>query len=264
MIDQVAPPSKNPANDNSPGGAFEFCFNKMLEKTDDMIPAKVIAYDIVKNVATIQPLIMLVDTLGQTLSQPQYANIQVFAFGGGGIGLRFPMQPNDIGWFKATDRDISLWKQSLLADIANAKNEGVQNTNRLHSFSDSMFYPDSLYHCVVASGDEDAMLLQLYNNSTKLAIHRDGKAVLKAGDSVFTMLPDGTVTGSYSTAEFTGDTTTLNSNVIINGNILNDGDISCTGTITADGDVVSGDITLKTHLTSEVQHGTGTSGVPVP
>ena len=57
---------------------------------------------------------------------------------------------------------------------------------------------------------------------------------------------------------------TINGDTTINGNVLVNGSTHSTENITTDADVKAGNISLKSHRTSGVQTGGGTSGGPVP
>jgi len=59
-----APPSRNRAGDNTLTGLMSLFSAKLKQNLDDMLPAKVIAYDRATNRAQIQPLIVQVNTLG--------------------------------------------------------------------------------------------------------------------------------------------------------------------------------------------------------
>ncbi len=245
-----AVPNIDPADTESLTGIFRAVLKNFLMGVEDMLPATVIAYDPVKNVATVHPQIMMLNTDNQTVTRAQFASIPVFSFGGGGLGIRWPLLPGDLGWIKANDNDISLYLQSM--------SEQAPNTVRQHTFKDGVFFPDTLRQMIIDSEDLDAVVLQLFDNSSKLAIHRDGKVVLKATDSILTLLPSGVATLACTTS-VTIDTpiTTLT------GDLKVDGDINCDGTTTSTIDVVGGGISLKTHVHSGVVSGPSDTGPPV-
>lgn len=258
-----APPSANPADEDTLAGALKTVLRKFLMSTDDMLPATVIAYDRVKNIATVKPQVMAISTNMEVFARPQYANIPVFALGGGYLGgtgfvINFPLQPGDSGWIKANDRDIGLYVQALA--------EAKPNTNRLHTFKDAMFFPDAMRKFVVDSEDEDAMVIQVSDSKTKLAIHRDGHIVVKANDlGTITMANTGKITadangasvlvldeGGNSTLDAT--TFTVNANTVINGNFNANGSVFEHNNVNVGFD----------HDHSDVEPGSGTSGPPVP
>lgn len=128
-------PSIDPAELDTLVGAFRFIWQKNLQNTNDMLPAKIITYDRLKNLATVQPMIKAVTTGGELLDLASVAAIPVLGLGGGGFGISFPLVNGSTGWIKANDRDISLYLQS-------GYQPSPPNTYRLHTFSDAMFIPD--------------------------------------------------------------------------------------------------------------------------
>ena len=255
MADTVSKPNNvttDPANDGSLTGAFNEILKNFLMQVDDMLPAKVIAYDRVANVATVHPQMMMVTTDGQQITRAQYASIPVFAFGGGGIGINFPLQAGDTGWIKANDRDISLYIQAM------AENE--PNTARFHKFQDGMFFPDVLRKLIIDGEDEDAMVIQLLDNTSKIAVHRSGNVVVRADQSRLTMLPDGTVTLDAPTSV----TITTPSFTVDAAQSTFTGDVQVDGTLHADVDVVSDTVSGKTHTHGGVQVGGGNTAAPNP
>lgn len=146
-------PSKDPADELSLGGAFRAIFAKMMQKTDGMLPARVVSYDREANVATVQPMVAVLTTGGERVARATVARVPVLALGGGGFVVNFPLQAGDLGWIEASDRDISLFMQSL--------DESAPNTVRLHSFEDSRFIPDVFREFTLAEGvGDDEMVVQ--------------------------------------------------------------------------------------------------------
>lgn len=193
MVDRSAAPSANPAYYNSLAGVFRLVLEKFLQKTDDMLPAKVIAYDRASNRATVLPLIYMVTTSNERINRAQVASVPVLQLGGGGFVLSFPIQAGDLGWIKATDRDISLFKQSY-------ENSGP-NTQRKHTFEDSMFIPDVMMRGVAIS-DEGAVTLQNLAGTVKVALNEDSVTIsspttitIEAGEQVIIDTPLLTCTG---------------------------------------------------------------------
>jgi hypothetical protein len=158
-------PSKNPADDDSAGGALRTIFRKQMMKADGQLPAIVIGYDRARNRATVRPLVTLVKTNGQTVSRASIASVPVLALAGGGFVLNFPLKPGDLGWIEASDRDISLFVQSL--------KESPPNTFRIHSFNDGRFIPDAFAKYTIASEDDDAAVLQSLDGTVRIALDAD-------------------------------------------------------------------------------------------
>ncbi|OWK37005.1 Gp138 family membrane-puncturing spike protein [Fimbriiglobus ruber] len=155
-----APPSRNPADNDTLTGLLKLVLTKALQNTADMLPARVIAYDRTTNCAQVQPLIAVVTTANQVVQRAQVASVPVFQYGGGGFVLSFPVMTGDTGWIKANDRDISLFKQTTAASSP--------NTARLHDFADAMFFPDTLLNGVtIATEDAANAVLQNFAGTVK-------------------------------------------------------------------------------------------------
>ena len=128
-----------------------------------MLPAQVIAYDAATNVAQVQPLISVVTTDNQLVQRAQVASVPVLQASGGGFLLRFPVNSGDLGWIKANDRDISLFKQT--------GEMSPPNTQRKHSFEDAIFIPQSLWSLItIASEDATNAVFQNYAGTVKIAL----------------------------------------------------------------------------------------------
>ncbi len=169
-----SPPNLDKANDGDFAGVMTDVLQNFLRGVDDMIPAKVVSYDDATNRAVIKPLVMLGTTDGQKISRAQLSNIPVFRFGGGGFFIRFPVKPGDFGWLKATDRDMSLIMQR-------GGLEDWPNTLRQHSFSDGMFFPDTLKSWVIDGANADALVIQSLDGSVCVSLH-SGKVKIEAAD----------------------------------------------------------------------------------
>lgn len=169
-----SPPNLDKANDGDFAGVMTDVLQNFLRGVDDMIPAKVVSYDDATNRATIKPLVMLGTTDGQKISRAQLSNIPVFRFGGGGFFIRFPVKSGDFGWLKATDRDMSLIMQR-------GGLEDWPNTLRQHSFSDGMFFPDTLKSWAIDGANADALVIQSLDGSVCVSLH-SGKVKIEATD----------------------------------------------------------------------------------
>lgn len=165
----LPPPSRNPAFDDSLPGVFEVVLRKFLQNLDDMLPASVVAYDATANRVQVQPVISAVLTDGTILARAPLLSIPVQQIGGGGFVLRFPIKPGDLGFVKSNDRDISLFLQSLQT--------AVPNTARLHSFSDAVFLPMALAAITIGSGDSASVSLQTVNGLVRLSVGTMGALI---------------------------------------------------------------------------------------
>jgi hypothetical protein len=150
------------ANKGTLLGMLLHSYRKLLMNTDDMLPAKVISYDRSTNTAVVQPQIKMVTTNNLLVSRAAPASVPVFALGGGGFFINFPLIPGNTGWIKASDRDISLYLQS--------GNEAAPNTGRLHSFEDGLFLPDVMDAINISGGDANNMVIGSTNGAVKISL----------------------------------------------------------------------------------------------
>lgn len=235
MTDPNAPPSANPADETSMAGMLRLAIAKTLQGIDTMLPARVIAYDRERNRATVQPMIMIGTTTGAKVSRAQVAAVPVFQLAGGGFVMTFPLQPGDLGWLKANDRDVSLFLQSL--------NEEWPNTARSRSFADGVFFPDRLRSFTLDGADADRVVLQSADAAARVSVGADDVRI-HAGATTVTVAADG-VSIEAPAVDVTAPLTTFNGNVNV------------TGTLTVGG------LPFATHKHAGVSAGTGTSGGPV-
>jgi phage baseplate assembly protein gpV len=221
-------PSKDPANEASMGGMLRSVFQKFMQGTDNMLPATVLSYDRASNTATVRPIIAVLTTGGTTVPRAQVAKVPVLALGGGGFAINFPLQPGDMGWIEASDRDISLFMQSMTEDER-------PNTARLHSFEDGRFIPDVFRSLDVSDVADDAMTIQSLDGTVRVEI---------SPTRVLMVAPD---------VQIDTDQLTVNGPSTFNGNVETFGTLENNGV-----DVGS------THTHGGVQTGGGNTGVPNP
>lgn len=224
-------PSRDPANESTLFGVLTDFFSKRMQATDDMLPARVVAFDRASNLATVQPLIQMVTTDNTRISRPQIAAVPVLQIGGGNFLLSFPLSPGDLGWIKANDRDISLFLE--------AWKETAPNTKRMHSFSDAVFIPDAMTGFTIAGEDSNNATLQTKNSTNRVAVSSSavkmtaGSNYVKV-DATQVQAQVGTtslvVTSSGITLTVGGTTMTMNSS-----GITTSGTWTHTGTMTANG-----------------------------
>jgi protein gp138 len=147
------PPSRNPTDNDSMVGMFNLVLQKFLQNfVDDMLPAQVVSYNRTTNLAQVQPLIQRVTTGGTIVTRAAVQSVPVFQLGGGGFVLNFPIKAGDLGWLKANDCDISLFKQLWRMVIP--------NTARRHDFADSIFFPSILTGFTIQTPDSANTVLQ--------------------------------------------------------------------------------------------------------
>ena len=244
MADDPTQNSRNPANSGNLAGALAEIMGKFLAGVDDMLPAVVIEYDRTENRATVRPLIRMLKTDGTVVDRAQIASVPVLNLGGGGVVLSFNISPGDLGWIKASDRDISLFLQ-------NETGEDVPpNTLRKHNFGDSLFIPDQFRNWTLDGDDAANTVLQTTDGLHRIAIGIDGISLT-----------------STETVVIEAPTTSVIGNLFEFGNFNQFGNKFVSGNMTANGDVVAsgvGGISLANHTHSGVTTGLGNTGPPVP
>ncbi len=212
-------PSVDPADEDNLTGAFRFIFNKLLQDTNGMLPARVISYDRTTNRAQVQPLIMVLPTDGSQLSRAPLASIPVIQLGGGAHLLSFNIVPGDLGWILANDRDVSLFLQSYT--------ESRPNTYRLNSFSDSLFVPDIMRGYTINPEDTEHATFQSLDGSVRVSLWPDRvKITAPMGLEVA-----GPIVGHE------GITITGGSGFNVTGNFNMTGEMHVSGNITASGSI---------------------------
>lgn len=163
MSDLQKPNSDQASESSLAGGLADYLQRWLRDEVDDMLPCRVISYDDATNRAVLQPLVQVGLVGGGRLSRQAIPNIPVYRFGGGGFFIRFPIKPGNVGWLKANDRDISLVMQS-------GGGEDWPNTKRLHSFSDAMFFPDTLRDWVISGMNTDSAVFQSLDGTQCIAV----------------------------------------------------------------------------------------------
>lgn len=220
--------------------------------SDQLLPAIVQSFDRANNVATIQPLIQWVDVNDGLHSRHPLARINVLSLGGGGFHISFPLAPGDLGWILASDRDISLFKQSLA--------ESQPNTGRLHKFEDGWFVPDVFKKYAINSADSAAMVIQSVDGATRIAIN-ENSINITATSAVNVTAPQTTFNGNVTITQnlTVQQSATIDQNLTvqqsgtINHNLSVGDSATVTNSITADHATITTDATIA----GISQHGHG-------
>lgn len=165
-------PSRNLDDDSDLTGVLELAIRKALLKHDDMLPAKIISWNRSTNRAQIEILYMVTMTDGSVHQKGAPAEVPTLALGGGGNVLVWPLKAGDLGWIKATDRDISLFLQSYKVDRGASR--------RIHCFEDGVFIPDAMKGFVMA--DANAACLQTLDGKSSVAV-KNGSITFTVGST---------------------------------------------------------------------------------
>ena len=209
MISGNANPDIDPANNDTLAGTLRFTMYKYLQNINGMLPAKVIKYDRDTNRVQVQLLIAMVTTEGAQVSRSQIASLPVLVLGGGNSFISFPINPDDLGWVIASDRDISLFLQTY--------QETAPNTARIHNFADGLFVPDIMRNFTINSEDEDNLVISSKDGLTRIAIG------------------GGTVKITAPTVTIESPAITLDGPVDVTGILTGNAGANLTGTITLTG-----------------------------
>lgn len=219
-------PSHDPADAGSLAGTLRTVLRKYSQDLHGQLPALVISYDRVSNTAMVQPLVNTVNTAGKVVPRAQIAKVPVLALGGGGFCLTFPLKKGDVGWIEASDRDISLFMQSLQSSRP--------NTFRMHSFEDARFVPDAFRQYTFDTTDDSAAaVLQSYDGTVKIT------------------LAPGVININATAVNVNATTFTVNGKSVLDGNV------SSSGTFTNNGTNIS-----STHVHGGVTPGGSSTSTP--
>lgn len=210
-------------------------------------PGKIIEFDPVKQVAKVEiareQYHNSLDSLYEEYDFPILQDVPVQFPSGGGYSLTFPVNAGDNCLLMFCDKGYSHWLYG--------------GKNKIGKFSSGL--PKNEYFR--RYNINDAVALVGYNPIPEaITSFNSTSPELRNSDRTqrVTLVSDGNIeVVAVSNLHITAPTSTIDSNVTINGTL------HVTGKITSDDDVVAGTISLKTHRTSGVLPGSGTSSVPV-
>lgn len=194
-------PNINPVDNDSLVGTIQFSFYEYMKGIQNMLPAKVIAFDRATNRVQVQLMINVLSTSGEQFPNAQIASIPVFLYGGGGFVLSFNLQTGDLGWVLANDRDISLFLQNYEA--------AAPAVNLIKNFSQGVFFPDVMTGYAIDSEDASNAVLQNLSGTVKISLGADDITI-------------------------TAPTINVNGDTMFTGNMFVVGNIEATGSITPD------------------------------
>jgi Phage protein Gp138 N-terminal domain len=231
-------PQANTSLPNAIGAALR---NHQMD-IESMIPAQVVSYDRGLNTATIKPMIMRVDVNDNNISRFQLIKIPVISMGGGGFHINFPLKQGDLGWIHASDRDISLFLQTL--------QESHPPGSRFHTFESGMFVPDVFRQYTINGADSAAMVIQSTDGNTRISISA-GTINITAPSAVGVTTPMAT----FSTNVHVKGTLLVDQQISANGgfNATGGGNLSC---VLPQMTTING-ITVATHGHQQQNNGSG-------
>ena len=190
--------SRNNNDDDLLTGAFNVMFNHINKKMQNSLPVKVTKVSADRKFVNVQPQILVVDSEGGTIIRGEIKGIPVVTSGAGNFLISFNITVGDLGWIEASDRDISLFKQSY--------DQSKPNTKRMHNFSDARFIPDIMTNFTIDDEDTDSMTIQNRDNTVKISLNND-RIKIKAPEVIAEATGNINIScGGDMTAEVTGNT----------------------------------------------------------
>lgn len=203
-------PGESNSNPNFFAAGMAALFNADNLKTNKLLPARIMQYNRTTNIATVQPLVMVVDVNDNVRERNSIASAPVLSLGGGGFTINFPLKDGDLGWILAADKDISTFLENLAP--------APPNTLRKHRFEDSWFVPDVFRKYAINAADAANLVITSVDGTTRISI----------GEGVVNITAPGS-------AAVTTPTWTLNGNGIITGSLQIQQNLSVAGTTAANG-----------------------------
>lgn len=254
-----APPSIDPADSDGFLGAMRLILRKFTQGLDDMLPARVVAFNGDRNNprVTVQPMVSLITTDKRTVGRAQIAQVPVLQIGAGGFLLSFPIKPGDLGWIKASDRDISLFLQNYAA--------GPPNTERLHTFEDAVFIPDVMRGYSIAGEDAANVVLQTNDGTVKVSLGASTLKMITPGCVLSMGGGSVAITAATSISLAAPAVTTTAAAIAQVGTVAQTGgNATMTGSLTTAGEVTAQGIPLSTHVHGGVAIGGANTAGPHP
>lgn len=191
MAQQTKPLQSQSPDDKFNLSAALFAFMRGADvESERCLPAIVHSYNDADNVAVVQPLIQVVTTRDEFISRNLLTEINCLSLGAGGFHIHFPIASGDLGWIFASDRDLSLFKQSLA--------EAPPASGRFHKFADGIFIPDTFRKYSLA--EPGKMVMQTTDGTTRISIGHDGVVTITAPTKLLCDTPDTELTGNLKVA----------------------------------------------------------------
>lgn len=173
------PPSRNPANDDGLLGALRIALQKHQQSVDGRLPVRVVSHDRATNRVSVEHQIQIRTTDGQFINRSRVASVPALVLGAGGFFINFDIQPGNLGWIQACDRDISLFLQGY--------QKSPPNDGRLHDFSSGVFIPDVMTGYTINADDDGAMVIQNTAGTVRLSLSDSRIKAVVGGVDVLTL-----------------------------------------------------------------------------
>lgn len=159
-------PSQNADVNGSLTGLLQTFIGGELMQLDKLLPCKVVEVDRNKNRVTVKPTISRLTTAGEPVERAEIVDVPIINLSCGFWIFNFPTKVGDRGWIVASDRDLSLYKQSY--------EPTKPNTTRRHTFEDALFIPD---HTKPEDWELPAEGVVLQSHDQKTKIHLEDQKV---------------------------------------------------------------------------------------
>lgn len=248
-------PHINPADQSSPEGVLNHILRQFGMRLAVRLPAVVQSYDRANNLVTVQPSPALENSMGVKVPRAPLT-MTVLTLAGGGFFFNFPLKPGDTGHVAAFDRDISLFRQSLSPSAA--------NTNRIHAWEDSVFIPDKFRDFTVGGDDQDAVVLQSLDGATKISVKHGTvditAATVKINATTIEMNASSNIDFNTPRATFNAVVQMPQPQMGTTPTDIGGGRSSIN--LSTTGDIISGGISLQSHVHTGVESGGGNTGGP--
>lgn len=219
---------------------FDAMFHQAMKKVYTAIPAHVIAFDAARQVAQIQIGILRVDVNGETSAPPPIIECPVL-FLGDGFTVEFQVDAGCEGLAIFSQRCIDGWFQT--GGVA------ANPLARFHDMSDCLFIPGFRPMPNVISGFSNNGIRIRNKDGKQFAwLKNDGSIAIENGAGHIRMDAGGTVTINGVTIDTKGNIKTPTTVEAV--------------TVTASNNVIGGGISLNSHVHTNTEPGTGTSGAP--
>lgn len=231
--------------------ALNFVIDQRLARVSTLKLVKVLDVDIEAKTVDVQIMVNQTDGQGNATEHGPIYGIPYSWVQAGKNAVKLTPAKGDQGWMGVVDRDISAVKSS----------KAIAPPGSPRKFDPA----DGIYLFSIAGlNDAPEQTIEFTDAGMEW---RDKNANVLISSSTGWEFTGPVKFNNLVTAQAS---LVANDGFYLDGDILSAsgdeyaGNIHTTGTITGDTDVVSGTITLKTHRTSGVSVGGGTSGVPVP
>lgn len=223
-------------------------FREMMKNVATSAPGYILAFDPVTQLAQVQIGIQRVDLNGATFEPPPIIETPVY-FPGGAYHVEYQIDPGCEGDILFSQRCVDGWLQT--GGIA------ANPIGRFHDMQDAFFLPGFRSRPNALPAFQNNGVRMSNKAGTQFAwLKNDNTITLNNGVANFNLNPDGSASMQNGSGFIR-----IGTDGVVN---INGVTIDTAALVTTANDVKAGTISLKTHRTTGVTTGAGTSGVPTP